>query len=449
MKTKLAVFASILFRWFAGSALIITFTFSIFGCSHSSQPTQPASGLLDSYFDSTTSNPVASNITYTRKDGATSTEIAIPGQITILSNFDANSDSVAKVIILEGGDVLAQAPAVGFYLAGIDSTRTSAFLSSMYSSNLVLDAFPNEVGIGRSNYGNHNNIILAVTNDANALVQTIDVSANIGCSKYHTDSNVWHEDGVGSIAGQNGVDVRINDVTIPITAHSIHASATGWSMIHELLSLIAARKNGPPLIINFSMGSDPDNLANDYHWYDHFVSAVLSGVVKRDPQALNNVVIFVSGSDMNLDETSSFNNLHDIYPNSPIWKSLYFVGSSNNGSGCNLGFAAVGTPNTLSAPGCNLSIPNAPCPGNGNSFSTPAIANLVGQTFLASGSTLNLQVIAQTLWQYQTNNNGQLPSPTLLLALCGGGNTGGGGNGSNQFDGTYSGSQTGNWTCPL
>jgi hypothetical protein len=88
-----------------------------------------------------------------------------------------------------------------------------------------------------------------------------------------------------------------------------------------------------------------------------------------------------------------------------------------------MGYASNGTENVLSAPACDILIPvaNYNKTVNGNSFSTPAVSNLIGQTYnllKEENNTMGVAEITSILWKYQLDNNGYFPSAQQLYYTC-------------------------------
>jgi len=422
MKTK----SKILFTLIMMIGVLLMLTWS---CKKKDDNNNPASlNLLDNSFDSITTYPPPSKLTYTSKDGAVVTENVFPGQIVVLVSTTSYS-TVTQLIKQNSGTVVAQIPNAGLYVATINTNSVNTFLSAMYQSSIVVDAFPNSVVVGRgimNHFGNS-----SIEGDPNSIIQTIDVSANINCGQ------TYHEDAVGGISAVGGVSVQINDVTVD-NANTDTASSAIHKMMEKLLKILHyANQHNLPVIINMSMGSSDDTKDGNYHFYKKF-SYLLQAVEKQSPNVLDNAVIFLSGSDKSINETSSFKDLLQTdFPGSPIWDHLYFVESQEGANGCGLGYATIGTANVLSAPACNIPIPNTSCTGWGNSFSAPFIANLVAQTYnliLKSNEKVSVTEITAKLRAYQASNSGSLPSAAQLFSLC----VGSGGFGT-KYDGTWSG----------
>ncbi len=375
----------------------------------------PVSGIFDNAFDNSSTYPDPVNLIYTRKNGTPSSVMAYPGQVVMLTANDAASE-VTQLITQNNGTVIAQIPKVGMYLVSIKTTDLKVFLSAVYKSVVVVDAFPNLVARGRGYLDQCGEV--SYTGDQNSIIQTIDVSTDMGCS-----DKVLHKDAVGAVAGVGGVSVNVNDVTSKYP-NTDSAGADSYKTMQKILErLNYAYEHNLPVIINISMGGD-DTDEMDNYWYKKRFCYLLEAIEKQSPHLLNNAVIFMSGADVKRNETEDYVQLFfNDFGNSPIWDHLYFIDSQEGPNGCNLGYVEPGTPNALSAPGCHIKIPNSVCTRSGNSFSTPYISNLVARTYgLLKQAEINVSIpeITAKLWEYQTNNNGLLPTPEQLFSLFAG-----------------------------
>ncbi|OGU55707.1 MAG: hypothetical protein A2V66_13795 [Ignavibacteria bacterium RBG_13_36_8] len=400
--------------WFRISVVLVLFGLSFGGCNkNETSPTgnsEDIQELLEGSFDTLTTFPAPVSLTYIRKDGTTSTADVIPGQIIILIENTNSSDTVTQLFLRNAGTVVAQIPKVGLFVVRTNPNTISTFLSAMYQSSIVIDALPNSfiTGYGSANGVNNNSI--KINTDPNSLIQTIDLSATFGCG------TMTHKDAVGAIARDSNISVQINDVTTS-NANSLNAGTNQLKVLMKLFTLLSSSwLNNSPIIINISLGPKPDNLDQFRDFY-RTLARPLHIASLAFPSLLNNALIIVSGSDKSINQTGTFNELQNEFSGSPIWNSLYFGESQEGAAGCGIGYAMIGTANVLNAPGCNVRIPNSSCTENGNSLSTPAIANLVAKAFLACNQSISLNVIARKLWEFQKNNNGRLPTVAELLSL--------------------------------
>jgi hypothetical protein len=398
------------------SILFVSFCIFFADCKKEKK-NSPSSNLQDS-FNNIGTYPAPASITYTAIDGSVITDSVFPGQIVIL--FSTNSVSSATNLINQnGGTVVAQTPTAGLYVATVNPGNINAFLTAMYRSSIVIDAFPNSALVGR---GDPRKIrTFSSGGDASSIIQTIDVAADLGCGI------TYHKDAVGAFASVGGVSVQINDATIQTSkGHSGSDYYRTWgSYLLKLLS--NAQQSNLPVIINISLGDSIDNLDNDRQMYKRF-AFFLQAASKQFPNILNNAVIYIAGSDNSLNETATFADIvkNPQLHNSLVWNSLYFVESQEGtgSNGCGLGYADIGTSNVLSGPGCNLQIPGSLCPPvKGTSFATPFIANLAAQAYNSlnnANKTLSVSAIAKKLWQYYSIA-GMLPTAAQLVDYCLGG----------------------------
>ncbi|NOU46157.1 MAG: hypothetical protein HOO86_03745 [Bacteroidales bacterium] len=387
------------------------------------------SGLLADSFDHTTAYPAPDKLTFTRENGSTTSDSVFPGQFVILTT-DATAAQLTQLVSQNDGTIIAQVPNAGLFLATIDVAGTDAFLAAMYESSYVVDAFPNDIVHAKGYLDQCGRV--SVTGDKNSLVQTIDVSADMGCSE-----NILHKDAVGDLAAAGGVSANVNDVTV-YNPETPTAGADTYKSMQKILELLNyAYDHNQPIIINISMGGD-DYVALDNYWYHKRFCYLLQAVEKQNPHILDNAIILMSGADAKTNETDDFEQLYqNDFGNSPIWEHLYFVESQEGANGCNLGYVDPGTANVVSAPACHIQMPNSVCTRSGNSFSTPFIANLVGQThelLKNAAIDVSLSVIMSKLWTYQTENNGTLPTVAQLYSICAGN-----GGFDNKYDGVWSG----------
>ena len=319
----------------------------------------------------------------------------------------------------------AQIPNIGLYLVTIDPNNLKTFLSAMYKSSFVVDAFPNGVVVGSvapsgSEATSESEAIKAMPrrleaikpSTSSSLIQSLSVKADFKCGTM--------ADAEAAFAGQC-ISVNNNDITIALKGVTSEKTAF-YIVIQKIVSLLVnAQKSNLPVIINdpFLFG---DSLQTYLACYS-YITELLQNVYLKNPDTLKNALIIQTCAFDPIDETSLFKTLQTLYPHSGIWNSLYFVesqeGKKGNGSNCLIGYASVGTPNVFSAPGCDIRIPDHNCVAYGTSLSTATIANLIARTFMASNQSVPLSTIAKALWNYQANNNWALPSALKLLGLSG------------------------------
>ena len=392
------------------------------------------SGLLYNSFDKITTYPAPGALNYTRKNGSLTKGTVFPGQVVVL--VSGSSDAVTLLVAQNNGTISAQVPNAGLYLATMNPANVSAFLSAMFKSSIVADAFPNSVvtGNGFTEQGGVKsaNGSAFVNGDKNSIVQTLDLSTQMGCS-----DNIDHKEAVGAVAAANGVSVNVNDVTV-YNKDTESAGTDSYKTMQKMLGLLNwAFEHNQPVVINMSMNGD-ESVELDNYWYNKRFCYLLEAVEKQNPRLLDNAVIIVSGANANVNETEDYTQLYqNDFGNSPIWDHLYFSESQEGQNGCGLGYVNQGTPNVLSAPACHISIPNSVCTRSGNSFSAPYLSGLVAQTYemlKKAGSKMKLPEITAKLWQYQTENNGKLPTAGELYSIC----AGNGGFG-NKYDGIWTG----------
>ena len=410
-------------------ALFGLFSLIFMGCSKSEEDTSgTSSGLFENSFDNMTVYPDPLPQSYTRKNGTVAKDTTFPGQVVVLA--DGSATEITQLITQNKGTIAAQIPTVGLYLATLDAADVNAFLSALYQSALITDAFPNIILRGRGTLNECGSA--SVKGDQNSLIQTIDVSADMGCS-----DKVYHTDAVGAVAGAGGVSTHVNDITV-FNPKTKNAGADSYKSMQKILELLNyAYEHNEPVIINISMGGD-DNDETDNYWFHKRFCYLLEAAEMKNPHILDNAIILMSGANIKRNETDDYVQLkQNDFPGSPIWDHLYFVESQEGTNGCNLGYADNGTANVLSAPACHVQIPNSLCTRSGNSFSTPYIASLVGQTYemlKQADIKMSIPEITAKLWTYQKENNGSLPTVAQLFSICAG-NIGP----DVKYDGTWSG----------
>lgn len=402
-------------------------------CGKKDDETTESSGLFANSFDHITTYPEPVIQNFAREDHTLVRATVFSGQIILLTN-GANAEEVTQLISENNGIVMAQIPNAGLYLATIDVAEVNTFLSAMYQSPMVEDAFPNPVIYGK---GNLNDCGAAVVKgDAGSIVQTIDVSADMGCND-NSGNNLYHTDAVGAVAAANGISANVNDVTV-YGKETESAGADSYKSMQKMLELLNyGYEHNLPVVINMSMNGD-ESIELDTYWYNKRFCYLLKAVEMKTPHLLDNAVIFISGANANVNETEDYTQLYENdFKDSPIWDHLYFVNSQEGQNGCDLGYVDNGTSNVLSAPGCNIPIPNSACVVSGNSFSAPYISNLVAQAYellQKAGIDVGLPEITSKLWTYQNDNLGKLPTAFELYSIC----AGNGGFG-NKYDGVWTG----------
>ncbi|MDD4602999.1 MAG: hypothetical protein PHF97_04245 [Bacteroidales bacterium] len=413
--------------------LVITglFLTLVIGCKKGEGDTSEAttSSLFDNSFDKSTTYPTPARLTYARKNGVLVSDTIFPGQIVVLAS-DTSATAINQFITQNNGTITAQVPNAGLYLVTIDAANVNTFLAAMYKNSIVADAFPNTVIKGKGYLEQCG--VVSCKGNKNSLIQTIDVSTDMGCS-----DKVYHSDAVGSVAAAGGVGVNVNDVTVKKPKTS-SAGADSYKSMQKILELLNySYEHNLPVVINISLGGD-DNIELDNYWYHKRFCYLLQAVEKQNPHLLDHAVILMSGANANVNETEDFVQLKENdFKGSPIWDHFYFVESLEGPNGCGLGYVENGTANVLSAPACHIKIPNSVCTRSGNSFSTPYIASLIGQAFeMLKQVNINVAIpeITAKLWKYQKENDGRLPTAAELFSICAGD-----GGFNNKYDGTWSG----------
>jgi len=416
-------------NWIYPMLVIWLMLLTTVSCNKKNEGNPSATDLFENSFDHTSTYPAPVEVVITRSNGTQLTATVYPGQVVVLAS-DATSTEVVQRITQNNGTVLSQVPNAGLYLASIEAAGLQTFLTALYQSSAVSDAFPNAVVQGKGYLEQCGAI--SVNGDKNSLIQTVDVSADMGCSDH-----IYHKDAVAEVAAVGGLDVHVNDVTV-YNPQTEQAGADAYKSMQKILELLNySYQHQLPVIINLSLGGDDTDELDNY-WFHKRFCYLLEAVEKQNPHLLDYAVILMSGADVKRNETDDFVQLNQYdFAHSPIWDHLYFVGSQEGFTGCNLGYVDQGTPNVLLAPGCHIKIPNSVCTRSGNSFSTPYIANLVGQTHeLLKNAAIDVALpeITAKLWTYQQDNNGVLPTVAQLYSLC----AGNGGFG-NKYDGVWTG----------
>lgn len=399
------------------------------GCKKDSKDDTAVDLFADS-FDSLTHYPEPSSLTFKRKDGKTVTMTVFPGQVVVLAP-NGSTEQVNGLIMGNGGTVAMQIPSVGLYLAVIDPTSTSAFLSTMLQSDFVTDAFPNSYIIGKKGLtgkpetgarsDNPAGYLSGkgVKNDPTSLIQTLDVNTDMACSDHIT-----HIQAVGNIAGETGVKVNTHDVTVDAEVNGGTDYCKLFKTTLEVLKY--ARDHDLPVVLNISLGGDDDVTGDNYFFKRRFFT-LLEALELKDPGLLDRAVIFMSEGNKHENTTDDLLYLENEFAGSPIWDHVYVVGAQEGASDCDFveghGYADNGTPNYLAAPSCRIPIPGSVCSRSGNSFAAPQISRLVAKVYemlKTAGKEMSPSEITKVLWTYQTEHNGTLPTEAELYSLCAG-----------------------------
>jgi hypothetical protein len=141
-----------------------------------------------------------------------------------------------------------------------------------------------------------------------------------------------------------------------------------------------AHEHNLPVVINMSMGGI-DTIPGDNYWYYRRYITMFQAIEMKNPHLLDNALLLMSCSDIDVNETDDLEYLHQEFPSSPVWDHIYMVGSQEAPNGCGMGYADKGTANYVSAPAFDVPIPDSQCPGTGNSFAVPRVSSLVAQTY--------------------------------------------------------------------
>ncbi|MBK7173690.1 MAG: hypothetical protein IPH84_10765 [Bacteroidales bacterium] len=319
------------------------------------------------------------------------------------------------------GVIKIQVPTAGLYLANVEQSKVADFIKAMHSSSVIADAFPNIV-VTVKNGGVFSGIpcgsksLFAISGDKNSLIQTIDLGVVMPC-----EDGMTHMQAVANVAGAGGVDVNINDVTVPVNIE-LKGGDYCKAMKKTVEVLSYAHEHNLPVVINMSMGGI-DSIPGDNYWYYRRYITMFKAIELKNPHLLDNAVLLMSASDTNINETDDLEYLQQEFPGSPVWDHIYMVGSQEAPSGCGMGYANRGTANYLSAQACEVTIPGSSCPGYGNSFAVPKISALVAGTYeMLKQASVDIKIpeITAALWNYQLEHNGQLPTVTQLFNILAG-----------------------------
>lgn len=401
--------------------VVVAFMLIFFsGCKEKDED-DPA-GVLEGSFDNLTSYPPPAQLEFERKDGSKVKMLVYPGQVIVLSPTGTIAE-VSQLIKQNNGTVTVQIPVAGLYLATVDPAKEGDFISAMFQSFLVADAFPNAVIRVKADDGDNftgwknASGTLSPQGDKNSLIQTIDLNQVMGCP-----DGITHMQAVANVAGEGGVSVNINDVTVPDN-QDLKGADYCKAMKKTLEVLNYAHEHNLPVVINMSMGGK-DNVIGDNYWYYRRYITMFQAIEMKSPHLLDNAVLLMSAGDTSINETGDLQYLHQEFPGSPVWDHIYMVGSQEAPFGCGMGYANKGTANYLSAPACDVTIPDSPCPGTGNSFAVPRISGLVAETWemlQQAGIVATIPEITSALCTYQSEHNGQLPTVIQLFNLFAGG----------------------------
>lgn len=418
-------------------SLVIAFSMTVItwmGCSKDDDPddndNQQPSVLFEGAFDSITTYPETTEITFVTQEGGLLKAEVFPGQI-IIQVAGPSAEQVRELVVKNGGKIVVQVPTAGHYMAQIDPQKTSIFLNAMYKSPLVKLACPNMRSTGKANIsvtaeltgtgsdGNinesaGNRVLKSSLGDAGSIIQTVDVLSSAKCGQ------MTHLEAVALTAAQSGVSVNTNDVTVE-TDENADLSLPFRKTI-ELIEYSYVNKT--PVVINLSMGGD-DSIPGCPNQFYTIMAWMLDSISRYNPQILDYAVIMMACTNNYEDETQEINDLKSVNPGSVLWNHLYFVGSEEGAGGCatpgtGLGFATPGTANYLTAPACDQTIPTTNCIVSGNSAAVPQVSGVIAKTYellKQDNQTMQLWEVADALWQYQKVYSGTLPTPDQLVAF--------------------------------
>lgn len=380
------------------------------GCSKekdSDGDNPPESVLFEGAFDSSGTCPPAQEITYLTEEGSLMQTEVYPGQI-IIHVSGPSAEQVRSLVVKNGGRIVVQVPKAGHYMVEIDASKTSQFLNAMYDSPLVKMAFPNRPSVVKGTVTG-SALKSEATGDAGSIIQTIDMEDMIGCDP------MSHLDAVAAVAGNAGVNVHTNDVTISGSNSNYDVP---FRKTIELIEYSYLHKT--PVVINISMGGR-DEVAGESEIFYRYMCYILDSISGATPGILDNAVIMIACTNNHVDETQTINNIVSHNPNAVFWDHLYFVGGQGGAAGCTggggTGYAAAGTGNYLAAPSCDQPIPGSQCVVTGNSFAVPQLTSTVARTWelmKQDGQEMKVSEIAAKLWEYQTLYSGQVPTPEQL-----------------------------------
>jgi hypothetical protein len=388
----------------------------------------PATGLFEGSFNKLSTYPAAEQTILQRRDGTVANQLVYPGQVILLS-YAASVTEITELISSNNGTVSVQVPLAGFYVASVDPSKQDAFIKNMLLNTKVADAFPNSVvgikEVGNTQSGNGNQSkggtiaygTLNSTGDKTSFIQTIDIKQDVGC-----DDHITHMQAVANMASAGGVSTNTNDVSVTLDGGGIAADYIK-SMMKTMEVLNSAKEQNLPVVINMSLGGI-DTIPGDTYWYYRRFITMFEAVETKNPGLLDNAVLIMACSDINYDETSDLEYLHNEFPNSPVWDHIYMVGSQEGPQGCRMGYAAQGTANYISAPACDIQVPGSSCVGTGNSLGVPQVSNLVALTYQElqkTGTEVKIPEIMAALTGFQKKHNGKLPTVTELVNMFIGG----------------------------
>ncbi len=288
-----------------GLVLLFVFLVLITGCNKKDTSDAGSTGLLANATEYTGTYPTPAEINYTVQ-GISLRLTAFPGQMIAFFKTTAGEAEASQLITANGGQILAQIPAIGYYFISIDSSNTGSFVNTMMANALVDGVIPNVLSYPKSGvaildkcgYDHGKAVQATLQNCAGTLDECEDVTL-----------------GGGSDVAPLGKEIR--------------------AIIDQ-----ANKNNGGTTLINLSFNSGLDTeAAYDFAnldtlakveardcWFT-FVYGILKTIAALPPQNRENLVITIAAGNENmpiggiLDYLRTLNGIADVLNNNVLFVS--------------------------------------------------------------------------------------------------------------------------------
>ena len=365
---------------------------------------------------------------------------AIPGFVDISTLTSATADSITALVESNAGTVVAQIPALGYYVASVTPGTEATFIAAMHADAAVNFAAPHQAVTTASTA-----VDLSDMTDL-PFVPNLNNQVGNGVYLHFIDDFAYtapgdtepHGDNVSYVGTQGLFAGPGQNINVAEPDGSIETSDVDAAIV-QIAQKLSMDPNGRA-VINISLGAsewddqgtpdpsddvllDPDVYRQDAHNDFRQTAQFLSNLADAAPGIFDRMVVVVAADNYGLDMTEEILQLKTDFPNvfpdgaSPhmILAGGTMVGSSLTDQDLEHGGIAG---DIIYAPGNDVPCDDSGATCTGTSFAAPAIARLLAKV-LVDNPGLSVTDATQAFLDAYRLNGYVLPSLELIQGRVG------------------------------
>lgn len=278
--------AATIFKWLAivvgVLSLISVLSFLLFGNS------SPQRELLDDAFVLPDIPLQFSAVTYVTKEGKEVSVPAFAGQVEIFTAAETSPDDIKGFVSGHGGKIIAQAPTVGIYIAGVSVGKEAGLIEVLLKEDWVIDAHP------------------YIPLDKNQAEYILDFWKKPSRERSHGAAVCYY------VIGQAECTKEILDRCFGNSG----CQEAEWPMFYQIIREIKRNEEAPFIIFNLSLGPKADDkngkpisAAAVEAVYQAYLGMLLQILGHDDLAGVEKTVIVNSAGNDGTDLTSVFQSL--------------------------------------------------------------------------------------------------------------------------------------------